>query len=119
MRRSDSVIAVNECISPSSSTSGSCSRSIPAASRIFSADGALEVPKFECASSATFGVTPKWRTSSMLFFVVSTTCSTVGSKVRKASARNSGPLGSSSAHSDETWTASLLLLPSTPRMVRR
>ena len=83
--------------------SGICVRSISAALRIFSAEGAFEVPKFECASSATLGVTPKWRTSSMLFFVVSTTCSTVGSKVRKASARNSGPLGSSSAHSEETW----------------
>ena len=56
--------AASPCISPSTSSSDRASRISASASRIFRADGASELPKLECDSSATFGVMPKRRTSS-------------------------------------------------------
>jgi hypothetical protein len=43
--------------------------------RIFSADGASELPKLECDSSATLGSTPKRRTASAAIVVISAICS--------------------------------------------
>ena len=49
------------------------------ACRILRAEGRFEVPKLECDSSATRGVTPNRRTSSAASSAISATCSAFGS----------------------------------------
>src|SRR4029077_8854617 len=56
--RRPSSKALSPCISPSTSSSGALSRSCASACRIFSADGASELPKLECDSSASLSSTP-------------------------------------------------------------
>ena len=65
-----SEIAASECISPSTSRSGSRSIRICSASRIFCAERALLEPKLECDNRAPFGVSPKRRTTSAAMSVV-------------------------------------------------
>ena len=86
--RRPSSRALSPCISPSTSSSGARSRSSASACRIFSADGASELPKLECDSSATLGSTPKRRTASAAIVVISAICSAVGSRLTWVSTRN-------------------------------
>ena len=69
--------AVSPRISPSTSKSGERARISSSASRIFCADGASELPKFECESSATLGTCPKRFTSSAASIVISAICAAV------------------------------------------
>lgn len=78
-RRSSLSRAASPCISPSTSSSGACSRSSARASRIFSALGWLEVPKLECDNKATLGRMPKRSSSSAAIRVISASCAAVGS----------------------------------------
>src|SRR6185437_8242837 len=78
--RTSSESAASPCISPSTSRSGMRSRMRASAWRIFAAEGASLVPKLECETSATLGVRPKRRISSLASAVISRSCSGVGSR---------------------------------------
>jgi hypothetical protein len=68
-------------ISPSTARPGARSLIISSASRILTADGASELPKLECDSSAMLGFTPKRWTSSAASSVISAISSADGSRL--------------------------------------
>ena len=70
--------AASPCISPSTLRLGQVACRISHARRILRADAELELPKFECDSSATFGSIPKRRSSSAAMRAISATSSALG-----------------------------------------
>ena len=79
LSRISSDSAASPCISPSISSSGERARINSSASRILRADGVSAEPKLDAESSATFGKTPKRRTSSAASRVISAIWSASGS----------------------------------------